>query len=258
MWSSSFEILTAHQGSFTHTRASSLEIANTLQVVRHSDELLSKCTGLKPEWRSRSRTPTSSTTSPDGLEGIFSTSWCTNQISDAVSEKHCGASSSAREAGEPLIDDRQIIYLEDPADDIDFITLHNILYFIYIGCVNLPLPHDNPDDETVPEGYPDEPDPFRLYRNADKFLLSELKELCLLYLEHSITAQNVAERLFHPDCEFHLNLKTLYFDYLISNYEEVKKTEGWDHVVCDDEEISPSAARYRARLILDISKRLKA
>ena len=38
--------------------------------------------------------------------------------------------SSASDAN--VSDTRQIIYLDDPADDIDFVTLHNILYFISV------------------------------------------------------------------------------------------------------------------------------
>jgi hypothetical protein len=33
---------------------------------------------------------------------------------------------------------RETIYLDDSADDIDFVTMHSILYFIYIGYISLP------------------------------------------------------------------------------------------------------------------------
>jgi hypothetical protein len=178
-------------------------------------------------------------------------------MSDTVSESDGGASPTGS-PGDKIIDHRQVVYLDDPADDIDFVTLHNILYFIYIGCVNLPFPAVERDDEPLPDGFPDEPDPFRLYRNADKFLLSSLKERCLLYLEHSVTTKNVAERLFHPDCEYHSELKEIYFNYLIANYDEVRETEGWERVVCIDEDVSPSTVKYRTRLLFDISKKLKA
>lgn len=165
--------------------------------------------------------------------------------------------SSSSSPSDGVSDDRQIIYLDDPADDIDFVTLHNILYFIYIGRVNLPFPKEEPDDEPLPEGYPDEPDIFRLFRNADKFLLPSLKEICIYNLGHDVTPQNVAERLFHPDCEYHEELKELYFDYLVDNYDEVKETEGWERAVCDDDDDSPSTARNRARLLFNISKKVR-
>ena len=146
--------------------------------------------------------------------------------------------------------------MDDPADDIDFITLHNILYYIYIGRVNLPFPQEE-WDEPFPEGYPDEPDPFCLFRNANKFLLPSLKELCLVNLQHDITPQNVAERLFHPDCEYHGELRELYLHYITDNYDEVKETEGWERTVCDEEDMSPSTARYRMRLLYEISKKVR-
>jgi len=27
-----------------------------------------------------------------------------------------------------------------PEDDVDFVTMHNILYYLYVRCVNLPFP----------------------------------------------------------------------------------------------------------------------
>jgi hypothetical protein len=154
-------------------------------------------------------------------------------------------------------DHREIIYLDDPADDMDFVMLHNILYFIYIGCVNLPLPKEDQPEVPFPDGYPEEADPFRLYKNADKFLLPTLKERCLYNLEHGVTVDNVAERLFHPDCEYHEDLREFYFNYIVSNYDAVKDTDGWECAVYGSEDIAPSTARYRARLFLDISRKLR-
>jgi hypothetical protein len=172
------------------------------------------------------------------------------------SEKHFGTSSSSSSPSDETVDDRQVIYLDNAADDIDFATLHNILYFIYIGCVNLPFPQEEAEDDPLPEGYPDEPDPYRLFRNANKFLLPSLKERCYFHLKYGVTPKNVTERLFHPECEYHEELKELYFDYLIANYDVVKETEEWERVICNEEDVSPSVARYRARLLLDISKKL--
>jgi hypothetical protein len=152
-------------------------------------------------------------------------------------------------------DDRETIYFDDPIDDVDFTTLHNILYFIYIGCVNLPLPTEDQADP-LPEGYPEEACLFRLFRNADKFLLPTLKEHCLYNLRHGITPENVAERLFHPDCQYHSELKDLYFQYLVANYDEVIGTEGWEHALCNDE-VSASTRSYRNRLFLEISRAIR-
>ena len=139
---------------------------------------------------------------------------------------------------------------------MDFVTLHNILYFIYIGCVNLPLPTEDQVEEPFPDGYPEEADPFRLYKNADKFLLPTLKERCLYNLEHVVTVDNVAERLFHPDCQYHEPLKHFYFNYLVDNYAAVTETDGWECAVCSlSDDISPSTVIYRTRLLLDITRK---
>lgn len=155
------------------------------------------------------------------------------------------------------MESRQIIHLDNPDDDIDFVALHNILYFIYIGCVNLPLVIQDFGIDFIPEGFPEEADPFYLLQNADKFLLPELKELCQNNLIYGITSENVAERLFHPACETHEEVRKVCFDYLVKHFEEVKETEGWERAVCGDEDVSPSTAQYRARLWFNISKMLK-
>jgi hypothetical protein len=154
-------------------------------------------------------------------------------------------------------DIRPVLDFTHPEDDIDFVTLHNILYFIYIGCINLPFAPPEADSEPLPEGYPDEADPFRLFRAADRFLLPTLKERCFLHLEHGVSTKNVVERLFHPDCEGHVELRQHYLDYLIANFDVVKETEEWESALCPYEEVSPSVTRYRNRLLLDITKRLK-
>ena len=146
--------------------------------------------------------------------------------------------------------------MEDPEDGIDFVTLHNILYYIYTGCVNLHLHQEGPHDYEFPEGYPSEPDPYLLFRNADKFLLLELKDICSRHLEHGVTTENVSERLFHGDCEHHENLKTVYLEYLIKNYDNVKLTEGWKRVFDNEDDVLPSVVSYRMGLLFEISQRL--
>jgi hypothetical protein len=155
-----------------------------------------------------------------------------------------------------LNEKRDIIYMNDPDDEIDFITLHNILYFIYIGVVNLPQTRED-ENEPLPQGYPDQPDPFLLYKAADKFLLSDLKQLCYVYSEAFTTPTNVAEKLFHPECQYYPELKKLYLEYTVANFNEVRDTEGWERAVCqEDEAESPSVARYTSHLLFEISKRV--
>ena len=212
---------------------------------------------MSPEWRTQVAASTSSTARlvTDGTLFVF---LFLISLSVGRLQRHSGARGSSSTLVEETSDDRQVIHLDDSADDIDFVTLHNILYFIYIGCVNLPFPQSEPSDDPLPDGYPEEPDPFRLFRNADKFLLPSLKERCYFHLEHGVTPKNVAERLFHPDCEHHTELRNLYFDYLVAHFDEVKETEEWERAVCNDEEVSSSVTRYRTRLLFDITKRLSS
>jgi hypothetical protein len=76
------------------------------------------------------------------------------------------------------------------------------------------------------------------------------------HIEFGVTPNNVAERLFHPDCEHHEELKKLYLDYLINNYDEVKETKGWERILYNDEDVSSSFAKYRGHLLFDITRRL--
>jgi len=81
-----------------------------------------------------------------------------------------------------------------------------------------------------------------------------LKEQCYFHLQHGVTVQNVADILFHPDCEHHTELKQSFLDYIIANFKDVKDTEGWERAICD-EDVSLSISRYRARLLLEITRK---
>lgn len=102
----------------------------------------------------------------------------------------------------------------------------------------------------LPKGYPEEADPFKLLRLADMFRMQALKEICFLQLEMDMTPHNVTKILFHPACASYKELMELCFQYLVANYDKVKETNEWEELVCgDDEDIPPSVARYRARLL---------
>lgn len=155
-----------------------------------------------------------------------------------------------------ISDNRQVIDMTDPENDIDFTTLHNIFYFLYTGTVNLHVAlHNEAEEYNFPEGYPQPPDPFCLYRNSDKFLLGNLKERCHAHLKHGVTRENIAERLFHKDTRHYEELRALYLNYLIVNYDDVKTTEGWKRAVLnEDENFDPDVIRYRSRLLYEISQ----
>jgi hypothetical protein len=157
-----------------------------------------------------------------------------------------------------LSESRELICFDQPEDDIDFVTLHNILYFIYIGRVNLPSPGEKPEDDPPPEGFPKTPDPFMLFKNADKFLLPELKEYCSYFLTRSLTPSTVVLRLFHPDVQLYPELKARYIEYFTGNFEAVKATKEWEDVAGRelDENESLYVTRYRTRLMFELFSKL--
>lgn len=193
--------------------------------------------GLKPEWREKaSNSETSSDTGGLSSSKVFSTTKISQLPSSPSSHEPFNSSTDVSS------EIRQVIHMADPEDDIDFVTLHNILYYIYTGTANLHIRHED-DGISFPEGYPAEPDPYRLYRNADRFLLPSLKERCYTHLKHGVTPESVSERLFHKECEHYEELRSLYVEYIIANYDKVKGTVGWKQAVChddDDEEFSLS------------------
>jgi hypothetical protein len=144
---------------------------------------------------------------------------------------------------------RNFLYLDQPGDP-DYVTLHNILYYIYTESIHLPglKPVDAPQD------YPELADPFSVYCNAHKFSLPGLQELCLDYLKTSLTPESVSERLFHPNCQDYMDLQKVYFDYLVSNFEEVMLTKGWETIFRGDSNLSSGARVYRDNLVLKITQ----
>ena len=128
----------------------------------------------------------------------------------------------------PITDDqgRQIIYI----DDVDFITMHNLLYFLYTGCVNL---HNNPDsvqdDLRNPDGYPDAVDAFSMYRAANMYMLAELEDRCYRYLVSTCSPENICERLLGNSAwKNYDKIRNSFLEYLIQNYNTVKVSKEWD------------------------------
>jgi hypothetical protein len=131
-----------------------------------------------------------------------------------------------------------VITLNSLEDEVDFITLHNILYYLHVGCVNLPFPESgyylgDKDIYQHPEGFPMEVDAFTLYKASNKFLISDLADHCFQFLKLTLTPSNVSERLFHGDSDLRLydSLVELYFQFLLDNYEKVRETDSWSEAL---------------------------
>ena len=152
-------------------------------------------------------------------------------------------------------DTRQVIYMDDPKDKIDFVTLHNILYYLYTGCVNLHL--GDPGPISLPEGYSDKPDAFMLYQCADKLLLDSLTQRCFRYLKASMTPLNISERLFCSDLQHFNKLRDMYLQYLFKNWKEVRESPGWEDIVTNKQDVGLPARIYQEGTLLEITKRLE-
>jgi hypothetical protein len=156
---------------------------------------------------------------------------------------------------------RLTLNFNDPEDDIDFVTLYNIIYYIYTKSVNLRISgiYAYPANDTdLIAGHPPSPDPFDLYRNAKKFLLDPLAEYCFEYLRMSTTGFNVHERLFRLDTQLqhHDTLRNMYLERLVAQYDWIKTTERWREIVCNELDISAETRQYHEQLLFQISQRV--
>jgi hypothetical protein len=146
-------------------------------------------------------------------------------------------------------DERTIIVV----NDVDFITMHNILYYLYTGCVNLHFR----GKKTGPSGYPEPADPFSLYRAANMYMLEELETRCCHYLQSTLHPENLVERLFDtPECAHHDRIRNMYLEYLKKNFESIKKTEDWEEMWLGMKDCSEEQVAYKSRLLLEITNQM--
>jgi hypothetical protein len=173
--------------------------------------------------------------------------------SETLYSETCPPNPSSR----PSIDQhgRRIIYI----DDFDFTTMHNLLYFLYTGYANL---HHSPAGENLnefleesPPGYPPPADPFTLYTAADMFLVEALKERCYRYLTSTCTTTNICQRLLGTNsCDDYESLKEFYFEFLIRNYNAVKKGKEWKRTILSMNESPPELREYQLMMLLEITR----
>jgi BTB/POZ domain len=154
----------------------------------------------------------------------------------------------------PTTDDqgRVMVYI----DDIDFVTMHNLLYFLYTGYVNL---HHDPDsvqsDLRNPDGYPDVVDAFSMYRAANMYLLEELEDRCYRYLVLTCSPENICERLFgNPACIHYDKIRNSLLEYVAKNYDTIKMSKEWEDMLLDLKNCSQELVAYRSKILLDVSK----
>jgi hypothetical protein len=105
-----------------------------------------------------------------------------------------------------------------PIDDFGFVTMHNILYFIYTGRVNLHFGYIKEQD--LP-GYLEKADPFQLYYAAHLYGLQTLRDHCYRFLIDTRTPDNICSRLFHAKYPSK-QLQEEYNNFLLEYYDKIK------------------------------------
>jgi hypothetical protein len=66
--------------------------------------------------------------------------------------------------------------------------------------------------------------------------------------------------LFRPDAELqhHDLLREMYLEKLIGEYDNIKESEHWREIMCNELEVSSVARGYHEILLFEISRRLTA
>jgi hypothetical protein len=162
-----------------------------------------------------------------------------------------------KQKSRPAIDHRgrPIIYI----DDVDFVTFHNILYFLNTGRINLQYQREEvvrPWEE--PEGCSlEEPCPVSLFRAADMYLIEPLRQQSLLFLIDTCTINNISDRLFDINVQALEDLKTEFLEYMVKNFNQVIATKEWRETVLKIKDGSTEEMEYQLELLLDITTGLR-
>jgi BTB/POZ domain len=140
--------------------------------------------------------------------------------------------------------------------DVDFVTVYNILYYLYTKRVNLHL--DDGKVHTHPAGYPDKVDAFKLYQAANEYLLDNLQDRCSRVLISTCTVDNICSRLFDVKCKPFDHLKNEYMDYLVLHYDKIKRSPDWEKSILKLQRCGFDELRYRSRVLFEITRRFTA
>jgi hypothetical protein len=146
---------------------------------------------------------------------------------------------------------RTIIYI----DDFDFVTMHNLLYFIYTDRVNF-CRNVRQEEDFQAEGCPSPADVFATYRAANMYLLERLESRAGKVLINTTTTANICDRLFSIDCKPYENLREAYIKFILKNYEKVKVTEEWEETMTNMPNCTRDEMAYQTLILHEISKKL--
>jgi BTB/POZ domain len=138
--------------------------------------------------------------------------------------------------------------------DYDFVTMHNILYFLYTGHVNL---HFGEVPEQKLPRYPEEADAFNLFCAADFYCLQPLKDRCFRFLIDTRTPDNICTRLFNKRCRLYKDLQEKYITFILEYYYEVTGKDSWRSLFDWGEE-SIEEQKFRGEVLFEISQRVSS
>jgi hypothetical protein len=171
-----------------------------------------------------------------------------------------GASNVGDEGHSTSNDQRSLLEI----DNIDFTTMHNIVYCLYTGRLNLhyPVNPDGPFNHSSytfvpPEGYPPPCDPFELYVAANMLLLNFLERRCLRFLTLTCSVDNVLARLGDERLEPYDYLSESYIGFLTlpNFFETLREQEAFKEMIEGVDEV-PEKSAYRKEMIHKIFMRL--
>lgn len=103
--------------------------------------------------------------------------------------------------------------------EIEFHTLHNILYYLYTDQITL---HSKPGRE--PTIGPRTVDVQSIYEAADQFLLPRLKDKAQKFLDHTCDIQNITARVFGEFSRKHELLNLIYSYFFRSHLPLIVQT----------------------------------
>ena len=150
------------------------------------------------------------------------------------------------------LEQRTIIHV----DDIDFDTMHNLLSYLYTGCVNLHYPSERSlEEDDLDLEYPETADAFLLYRAANMYMVEALETRCYHYLRSTCTEENIIERLFDtPGCAHHDKIRDMYLEYVYENFETIKTTKQWEEMLLGMKDCTEDLVAHKSKILLKISK----
>jgi hypothetical protein len=156
------------------------------------------------------------------------------------------------------LEQRTIIHV----DDIDFDTMHNLLSYLYTGCVNLHYLSRKSicssafeEEDDLDLEYPERADAFLLYRAANMYMVEELENRCYDYLRSTCTGENIIDRLFNtPECAHHDKIRDMYLEYVYENFETIKTTKQWEEMLLGMKDCTEDLVAHKSKILLEISK----